>query len=66
MKHHIRYLHYASEFSKFLEELKQQHPEIEEHQREGFALLWDRPPLDLEEQERANASEVKPKAYVYA
>jgi len=59
------YQNYESEFSRFIQELKQQHPEIEEKQREGFAMWWDKPPLELDELERDKMSEVKPRAYPY-
>lgn len=34
---------YQSEFTRFIEEFKHQHREIEQRQREGRALLWDKP-----------------------
>lgn len=56
---------YESEFTRFLKELKQKNPKLEEGQRTGRALLWDKAPLDLEAIERANASRVKQPPYVY-
>lgn len=56
---------YESEFTQFLKDLKQNNPKIEEGQRTGRALLWDKAPLDLEAMERANASRVKQQGYVY-
>jgi hypothetical protein len=56
---------YESDFTKFLRELKEKNPNIEERQFNGRALLWDKGPIDLDAQERANESRVKQSAYVY-
>ena len=56
---------YKSDITAFLEQLKTDHPELDEQQRSGRALLWDKAPLDLEERERARLSRVPQKAYVY-
>ena len=57
--------HYQSEATKFIEELKQKNPNLEESQRQGRALLWDKSPIDLDQFERAKASRVQQQAYVY-
>jgi hypothetical protein len=56
---------YKSEITAFLEDLKGQRPELDEQQRSGRALLWDKAPLDLEERERARLSRIPQKSYVY-
>lgn len=56
---------YQSEITQFLNQLKEQKPELEEQQRKGRALLWDKQPLDLDERERQQASRVKQTSYVY-
>ncbi|WP_296657952.1 DUF3460 family protein [Paraburkholderia sp.] len=56
---------YQSDITQFLNQLKQKHPQLEEQQRKGRALLWDKQPLDLDERERQQASRVKQTAYVY-
>jgi hypothetical protein len=56
---------YESEHTLFIKALKEKNPAIEEGQRAGRALLWDRPPVALSEQERQMASAVKQQAYVY-
>jgi Protein of unknown function (DUF3460) len=56
---------YQSELTQFLSTLKQQNPDLEAAQREGRARLWDKPALDLDTQDRLNASSVRQKAYVY-
>lgn len=65
MKFSKQYSRYESDFTKFLKDLKQKDPKIEEHQREGRALLWDKAPLDLDQRSRTEASRVKQQAYVY-
>jgi hypothetical protein len=56
---------YQSELTQFLSTLKQQNPNLEAAQREGRARLWDKPALDLDTQDRLDASRVRQKAYVY-
>lgn len=56
---------YESEITQFLKTLKEQKPHLEETQREGRALLWDKDPIDLDTFERAQAAKVKQKPYVY-
>ncbi|MFI4939583.1 MAG: DUF3460 family protein [Burkholderiales bacterium] len=56
---------YESEATQFLNQLKQKNPQLEESQRAGRALLWDKAPIDLDQQRRASESRVKQRAYVY-
>ncbi|GAB3543961.1 DUF3460 family protein [Noviherbaspirillum agri] len=56
---------YQSEFTKFLNEMKSKDPGIEQRQREGRALLWDKAPIDLDATKRARESRVKQQPYVY-
>ena len=56
---------YDSEFTQFLNAWKQRDPAVQENQRIGLALLWDKPPVNLEERRRATDSAVKRSAYVY-
>lgn len=56
---------YVSEFTKFLDELKQKDPTLDEKQRAGRALLWDKAPLDLDARRREEESRVNQQAYVY-
>jgi len=56
---------YESEATKFIAELKQKNPKLEEQQRDGRALLWDKAPLDLDKMARDKDSRVKQSPYVY-
>ncbi len=56
---------YKSEITLFIEELKAKNPGLEESQRAGRALLWDKPPITLEQQELSRDSSVKQQSYVY-
>lgn len=56
---------YESEATRFITELKQKHPQLEEQQRAGRSLLWDRAPLDLETTARDRESRVRQQPYVY-
>jgi hypothetical protein len=55
---------YESEATVFLKQLKQTRPALEEEQRKGRAIWWDRP-QDRETTERNRASRVAQQAYVY-
>lgn len=57
---------YLSEFTKFLNEIKKKDPEIEHGQQVGRALLWDKAPISLDEQQRSKLAKVAQKPYVYA
>ncbi|MGY8523713.1 DUF3460 family protein [Paracidovorax citrulli] len=57
---------YESDITQFLKSLKQERPSIEAEQRQGRAILWDKAPIDLEERQRAEASRVAQKPYVYS
>ena len=56
---------YESDHTKFIKELKAANPAIEQGQKEGRALLWDKAPIALTEQDRTKDSRVKQQAYVY-
>jgi hypothetical protein len=56
---------YVSDFTKFMTELKQKNPSLEEKQRAGRALLWDKAPIDLDARRRDEESRIKQKPYVY-
>ena len=65
MKLTNQYQRYESEFTRFINELKLKNPQLEEGQLLGRALLWDKPSLDLDAQERTKESRVKQQPYVY-
>ena len=56
---------YVSEFTKFIAELKQNNPSLEEKQRAGRAILWDKSPIDLDVRRREDESRVDQQPYVY-
>jgi hypothetical protein len=66
MKWKKRYRQYESEFEQFLDELKRQHPEIEDEQREAHAMWWDRPPLEQEELARDKMFQPRLEPYVHS
>lgn len=55
---------YQSDITQFLNQLKQEVPDLDARQREGRALLWDKE-LDSEHQEEFYAGRVPQKPYVY-
>ncbi|MDR0274943.1 MAG: DUF3460 family protein [Burkholderiaceae bacterium] len=56
--------HYTSDATGFLDQLKRDRPDLGERQREGRALLWDKP-VDRELQAGFQAARVPQKPYVY-
>ena len=56
--------HYTSEFTDFLNAMKAADPGLEAKQREGRALLWDKP-YDASRREEERDSRVAQQAYVY-
>ncbi|MDP9108929.1 MAG: DUF3460 family protein [Pseudomonadota bacterium] len=65
MKFTKQFQRYESDFTKFIAELKKNNPGMEEQQRVGRALLWDKTPRDLDAQDRTSASNVAQQSYVY-
>lgn len=55
---------YKSEVSSFIEDLKSRKPSLEEEQRAGRALLWDRP-LDRDALDEWRQARVPQQPYVY-
>jgi hypothetical protein len=56
---------YESDHTLFIKQLKAANPAIEQGQQEGRALLWDKAPTALSDQDRRRESAVKQQAYVY-
>lgn len=56
---------YESEITQFLRALKEDNPHLEESQRAGRALLWEKDPIDLDQMQRSRNARVKQKPYVY-
>ena len=56
--------HYTSDATQFIDQLKTARPELEEGQRQGRSLLWDKQ-VDREFQRQAEAARVPQKPYVF-
>jgi hypothetical protein len=65
MKLTRQFTRYESDFTKFIKDLKQKNPALDEQQRAGRALLWDKDPIDLDATDRARESKVGQQGYVY-
>ena len=57
---------YESEITKFIRELKTARPQLEEEQRKGRAIWWDKKPLDMKEVSEQDAGRVPQQPYPYA
>ena len=56
---------YQSDITQFLNKLKADRPQLEEEQRKGRALLWDKQPIDLDERAKQTASRIEQTSYSY-
>jgi hypothetical protein len=56
---------YQSDITQFINQLKEKKPSLEEEQRRGRALLWDKQPIDLDERSKQQQSRVNQTPYVY-
>lgn len=56
--------HYTSDATDFIAQLKTDKPTLEQEQRQGRALLWDKQ-IDRDQQAQAKAAQVPQKSYVY-
>lgn len=65
MKFSKQFSLYQSEATQFINGLKEANPHLEQGQREGRSLLWDKAPVDLDNQRRIAEARVKQQAYVY-
>lgn len=55
---------YRSDATEFIDSLKARDPRLEERQRQGRALLWDRP-QSLQRQAELREAKVPQQPYVY-
>lgn len=55
---------YKSDVTQFIDSLKQRDPQLEDRQRQGRALLWDKA-LDRDEQQDFRDAKVDQQPYVY-
>jgi hypothetical protein len=55
---------YESDATRLIRDLLHEQPQLADEQAKGRALWWDRK-LDLDQQQRVQASRVRQKGYVY-
>ncbi|MDO9481692.1 MAG: DUF3460 family protein [Hydrogenophaga sp.] len=56
--------HYSSDTTDFINKLKVDHPTLEQEQRQGRSLLWDKQ-IDRSFQAAAESAKVAQQPYVY-
>ena len=56
---------YESEYTLFLKEMREKHPEWADEQREGMSILWDRPAVTPQEKEALGEAREAQRAYPY-
>lgn len=57
--------HYVSDHTRFISELLDRKPDIENEQRVGRRIWWDKLPSEVEAQREMNQGRVPQKGYVY-
>ncbi|MEO5765376.1 MAG: DUF3460 family protein [Casimicrobiaceae bacterium] len=58
--------HYESDHTKFIRELLEKRPQVEEDRRRGRAIWWDKRPRELELRREMDEGNVPQKPYVYS
>lgn len=56
--------HYKSDITSFIEDMKAKRPSLEDEQRQGRALLWDKR-IDLDAQAASADAKIPQQPYVY-
>jgi hypothetical protein len=57
--------HYESEHTRFIRDMKERKPQLEQEQRKSRAIWWDKLPKDLAETKKMDEGRVPQPAYVY-
>lgn len=57
--------HYVSEHTQFIRKLLEAKPDLQEKQREGREIWWDKTPEALSEEKRMDEGRVAQPPYVY-
>jgi hypothetical protein len=57
--------HYESEHTRFIREMKDRQPDLEQEQRESRAIWWDKRPADLAKRKTMDEGRVPQAPYVY-
>jgi hypothetical protein len=57
--------HYESDHTRFIRELKERRPDLEDRQRQARSIWWDKDPAALDEGRRMSEGRVPAKAYPY-
>ena len=58
--------HYESEHTKFIRDLLEKRPQVDEDRRKGRAIWWDKQPRDLALRSEMDEGKVPQKGYVYS
>ena len=57
--------HYESEHTRFIREMKEKKPQLEQAQQQSRAIWWDKLPRDLAEEKKMDEGRVPQTGYVY-
>ena len=56
---------YESDHTRFIRELMDKNPRLEQEQKKGRAIWWDKRPRDLADRDVMDTGKVAQQAYVY-
>jgi hypothetical protein len=56
---------YESDHTRFIRELMDKNPRLEQEQKKGRAIWWDKRPRDLADRDAMDAGKVAQQPYVY-
>jgi hypothetical protein len=57
--------HYESDHTRFIREMMEKKPHLEQEQRRSRAIWWDKRPQDLAERRKMDEARVPQPGYVY-
>ena len=57
--------HYESAHTRFIREMKENKPQLEQEQQQSRAIWWDKLPRDLAQRKKMDEGSVPQTAYVY-
>ena len=57
--------HYESDHTRFIREMKDRKPQLEDEQQKSRALWWDKRPADLAERRQMDEGRIPQAGYVY-
>ena len=58
--------HYESDHTRFIRDLLEKRPQVDDDRRRGRAIWWDKQPREMEQRREMDEGKVPQKPYVYS